>query len=154
MVTAPPAAAYAADQCAGCEQPLRVIRVDSTRTQKRTLYEVAPNAVVTLVEIDSAAAADAPATIQPQEAATSSPRLDSRRISATGAAAARASVATPSAPVPPTTQTAGFANVQQTIQWKDAATGRVLRLSGPFTAERLQEIRRRIELERAARKKR
>jgi hypothetical protein len=37
-----------------------------------------------------------------------------------------------------------------TITWKDSATGNILKLSGHMPVERLQEIRRRIERERAA----
>jgi hypothetical protein len=41
-------------------------------------------------------------------------------------------------------------NGVNTITWKDSATGNILKLSGHMPVERLQEIRRRIERERAA----
>ena len=146
--------AAAAEDCAGCEtQPLRVIRVDSTRSEKRTVYMVSPNEVVTLVEVDTTAAIPGltGVTATAMSAQGAAKTMDARRVAA---ASPRANVATPAAPPPPAAQVGAFAMQEQTIEWKDPATGRVLRLTGRLPAERLQEIRKRIEREREAKKRR
>ena len=134
-------------------QPLRVIRVDSTRSEKRTVYMVSPNEVVTLVEVDTTAAIPGltGVTATAMSAQGAAKTMDARRVAA---ASPRANVATPAAPPPPAAQVGAFAMQEQTIEWKDPATGRVLRLTGRLPAERLQEIRKRIEREREAKKRR
>ena len=141
----------AAQDYASTEQPLKVVRVDSTAVERRTVYEIAPNETVTLVEARAVNPTTALSSVVATGAATaaagaSAPAAsDSRRVLAPSAP--RANVA------PAPIQATGFASSEQTIEWKDAATGRVLRLTGRFPPERLQEIRRRIERQRAVEKK-
>jgi hypothetical protein len=140
-----------AAQDARAEPPLKIVRVDSTSVERRTVFEVAANETVTLVERVVGPAGElgkVPATGTTTGAAALSAPVtpDSRRVMS--APVARSTVAGA-----PSQVTTGFANAEQAIEWKDAATGTVLRLTGRFPPERLQEIRKRIERQRAAQKK-
>jgi hypothetical protein len=152
-VSAPSAALATTEgsEYATSEQPLKIVRVDSTSLERRTVFEVAPNETVTLVErVASSAGEVGRVTVTGAASAAAGASVpvsaDSRRVMSTPAARANITAA-------PSQATPGFANTEQTIEWKDPATGRVLRLTGRFPPERLQEIRKRIERQRAAQKK-
>ena len=133
------------------EQPLKIVRVDSTSAEKRTVYEIAPSETVTLVE---SRVAD---------------RTELGNVVVTGAATGAAGASVPSASdsrramspntvrsnaaAPHAQATAAFAAAERTIEWKDRSTGHVLRLTGRYPPERLEEIKKRIERQRAAQKK-
>jgi hypothetical protein len=126
-----------------------------------TLYEVAPGDTVTFtepvnVQLESVVAtglssAGARAT-QSRGKAVASPtkRADAAVVSAPDSqlAAVGALAGAPSAPVPATQ--VEFANGVTTLSWADAATGNMLKLSGRMPEARLQQIKIRIERERAA----
>ena len=146
--------------------PLKVVRIERSAGSRRTTYEIAPSTTVTLTETESpqlsgivATGAAAPATsgtqqrnaargartTQPMSEATAlpppppSPMMDSRsgadstRRAEIGAAAKMA-----------------FTAATNTINWTEPKTGKTLTLSGNVSVERLQEIRKRIEKERAS----
>ena len=143
--------------------PLKIVGTKRQIGARITLYEVAPNDTVTLTEFMSTqlsavvttgmptvrqegrAAAKSSAAGSPQraDAAVASPQ-DAQREAAGAAASARV----PSAPAPVT----GIetANGVTTITWTDSITGSVLKLSGRISAAQLQQIKIRIEQERAA----
>ena len=151
--------------------PLKIVGTKRQIGARITLYEVAPNDTVTLTEFMSTqlsavvttgmptvrqegrAAAKSSAAGSPQraDAAVASPQ-DAQRASPQDAqreaAGAAASARVPSAPAPVT----GIetANGVTTITWTDATTGGVLKLSGRIPAAQLQQIKIRIEQERAA----
>ena len=146
---------------------LASLKVVGTRRQigaKVTLYEVAPGDTVTLSELMSiqlesvvttgvataepttrrsvAKSAGAAPTSRADAAAVSAP--DSQHITKNPTApAVPPSVATPASQV-------GFVNEVTTINWTDAITGNVLTLSGRMPVAQLQQIRFRIQRERAA----
>jgi hypothetical protein len=128
------------------------------------LYEVAPGDTVTLREelnlrlesVTVTGAAAAPLGRQSVE--KSAPPAQAQRAADTpvvsagdsqrSIAAARLLARTPSVPAPVTR--VEFANGVTTIVWVDAASGNVMRLSGLIREARLQQIKARIERERAA----
>ncbi len=124
------------------EPPLKVVGPPRMPGAKVTFYEVAPGDTVTLTEASNAqlnaAVATGIPTVEPQ----------ARRATAKSAATATARVASPSPAVLP--PQAEVANGVTTISWADAATGRMLTLSGRMPVERLKEIKLRIDRERAA----
>ncbi|HEY0529260.1 MAG TPA: zf-HC2 domain-containing protein [Gemmatimonadaceae bacterium] len=133
------------------EELLKIVRVDSTSLERRTVFEVAPNETVTLVEravspVGEAGKVTVTGTTTAAAGLSAPVGGDSRRVMSTPAAKANIAAA-------PSQVTSGFVNTEQTIEWKDPTTGRVLRLTGRFPAERLQEIRKRIERQRAGQKK-
>jgi hypothetical protein len=117
------------------------------------LYEIAPGDTVVLAEelrlelqtVITAAAAAPPRAIAGAEKA--------RGLTKAGAVAdtsrTTAAQAPTSAPatLPSFTQTS---DGRSTLTWRDAATGNMMKLSGRHTRAELEEIRRRIEQERAA----
>jgi hypothetical protein len=128
-----------------------------------TLYEVAPGDTVTLTEPTqlslSAVVVTGMSTRAEQQGATeksaaakSRARTDAaNKVAADSQSAAPAMVA-PAAPSA-TRRTAAPVEVVDgvtTISWIDATTGNELKLSGRISAARLQQVRIRIELERAA----
>ena len=140
--------------CVDCARPLlRVVSVDSSGPERRTTYEVAPNQIVTLTENDAPvlrirgaeSAAGAAQIASKQPAAASSPSMDSRRA----APSRPLSVPTPSAPPPPP----AFADQINTVIWTDSTTHKLLKLSGRMPVAQLEQLQRRIQLEREARKK-
>jgi len=160
----PPAAASAAQTFAqtggaaamdASEQPqaLKVVGTPRTLGAKVTLYEVAPGDTVTLTEptplqLQSAVVtgvatgvAEQSPTRQAGKAAAAAPmrRADAAAVSAPPVASANAEASRVES-----------ANGVTTITWLDPGTGNMLRLSGRMPAARLQEIRLRIERERAA----
>ncbi|MDP9278081.1 MAG: zf-HC2 domain-containing protein [Gemmatimonadota bacterium] len=140
--------------------PLRIVGTRRQIGARITLYEVAPNDTVTLTELMSTQleavvsgmptvpqegrAAKSSAAAPPQRADAAVAMQDSQREA--GAAAAPPRVLLAPAPV------TGIetANGVTTITWTDATTGGVLKLSGRIPAAQLQQIKIRIEQERAA----
>lgn len=127
-------------------RPLKVVGTPRTIGAKVTLYEVAPGDTVTLTE---------PEAFRLQSVVTGVAG-QSRQAAGKAAAAApmrRADAAAVSAPVASAGAQASrveSANGVTTISWPDPVTGNMLRLSGRMPAARLQEIKLRIERERAA----
>ena len=129
-------------------RPLKVVGTPKTIGAKVTLYEVAPGDTVTLSES---------VALQLQSVVTGvAERSPTRQAAGKAAAAApmrRADAAAVSAPVASAgAQPSRVENADgvTTISWADPLTGSMLRLSGRMPAARLQEIRLRIERERAA----
>lgn len=149
--------------------PLKVLRVETAMGTRRTTYEVAPGQTVMLMEPElvqrsairlrgatagqrQAATGSGARAVQPMAAEAASappppaPMMDSRvaadstsgrnDMSSAAKASARASAA--------------FVARPSTISWIDPQTGKTLTLSGEVPVERLQEIKKRIEKERAA----
>jgi hypothetical protein len=130
---------------------------------KVTLYEVAPGDTVTLTEavpldlseIVVTGAATVPAARQAtgkSAAAPSKARSDQGVITTVADSQRPAGVPSPtpvvSAPAP--TPQLGMVNAPHTITWTDPATGHTLALTGRIPEARLQQIKIRIERERAA----
>jgi hypothetical protein len=159
---APPAAqtfaqttgAAAMDAASEQQPPLKVVGTPRTIGAKVTLYEVAPGDTVTLTEpvsfqLESVVATGVATGVAEQapsrQAAGKAPaaaqirRADAAAISAAPVASANAQASR-----------VENANGVTTISWPDPVTGKMLKLSGRMPAARLQEIRLRIERERAA----
>jgi Putative zinc-finger len=140
-------------------EPLKLIGTPRRIGAKVTLYEVAPGDTVTLTESMPLAlgqvvvtstssarqgtgkSAAAPSRARADAAAITS-AVDSQR-----AAGAPASAPAVAAPAPKSLL--AMANTLHTITWTDAATGNTLTLTGRMPEARLQEIKIRIERERA-----
>jgi hypothetical protein len=138
------AAAGAVAMDAATEQPraLKVVGTPRTIGAKVTLYEVAPGDTVTLTE---------PMPVQLLQSVVTGVAEQSKAAAA--APMRRADAAAVSAPEPSVGARASrveSANAVTTISWPDPVTGKMLKLSGRMPAARLQEIRIRIERERAA----
>jgi hypothetical protein len=141
------AAPAAASGAVGEIVPLKVVGTPKMIGAKVTLYEVAPGDTVTLTELN----------VQLDEVVTTGvPAVEqqARRLAAKAAApitraedAVTTSAVAQSATAPISQSTL---NGVTTITWTDRATGSVLKLSGRIPATELQQIRIRIELERAA----
>jgi hypothetical protein len=144
-------------------EPLKVVGTPRALGAKITLYEVAPGDTVTLTEPTSAAlsAVVSGVSVAPTRGAREkaiAPTSAARPDAATAAApdSQRSAVAHPlSAPVrqpsvPAPVRQIEVANGVTTISWADATTGNVLKLSGRMPEARLQQIKIRIERERAA----
>jgi hypothetical protein len=160
--TVPPSRVEAAAAMDAAAEPER-LKVVSTPRQigaKVTLYEVASGDTVTLTEstpvtlnaiVLRGATSMAPQAVGKTAAAAPKERADlttraapeSRRTGEAAAAAPTVAARAPAAQV-------GTAITLHTITWKDPATGSTLTLSGRMPEARLQEIRIRIERERAA----
>jgi hypothetical protein len=144
--------------------PLKVVGTPRQIGAKVTLYEVAPGDTVTLSELMSikleSVVTTGVGTAEPMErrsAAKSVGAAPTSRADAAGVSAPDSQHITknPAAPaVPQSVATSAsqveFANGVTTISWTDAATGNVLKLSGRMPAVQLQQIRFRIQRERAA----
>ena len=130
---------------------------------KVTLYEVAPGDTVTLTEAipldlsevivtGATTAAVATRATGKAAAAPSRTRVDAAVTTSTADAQRAAGVSSPapvaSAPAP--TSQMGMVNSLRTITWADPATGHTLALTGRMPEARLQQIKIRIERERAA----
>lgn len=150
--------------------PLKVLKVERTIGSRRTTYEIAPSQTVTLTE---------PEPVQRSEVGMTAGRAAAQRQATTGSGAravqpmAAEAASAPPPPTPmmesragadstsvrneassaakasPTSPSAAFVAVSNTISWRDPLTGKTLTLSGSLSVERLQEIRKRIERERA-----
>jgi anti-sigma factor RsiW len=125
-------------------RPLKVVGTPRTLGAKVTLYEVAPGDTVTLTEpmpfLQSSVVVTGVAVGKAAAAAAAAPM---RRADAAAASAPAASAGAQASRVE-------SANGVTTISWPDPVTGNMLTLSGRMPATRLQEIRLRIERERAA----
>ena len=148
--------------------PLKVVRIERSVGSRRTIYEIAPSATVTLTETESpqlsgivatgsAAAANSGAqqrnattgarTARPMSAEAAkappppppSPMMDSRSGADSTARAEVGAAAKMS-----------FTAATNVITWMEPKTGKTLTLSGNVSVERLHEIRKRIEKERAS----
>jgi hypothetical protein len=148
---------------AGEQFPLKVVGHPRKLGMMVTLYEVAPGDTVTFTE---------PVSLQLDAVVVTSvgiaePRARQSAGTASAAPAKRADAAAVSAPdsQSPTAVAGALAGARSdlvpatrvevvngvtTINWVDAATGNMLKLSGRMPEERLQRIKIRIEQERAA----
>jgi hypothetical protein len=143
---------------------LRVVGTPRTLGAKVTLYEVAPGDTVTLreesnlrlenvVTVTGAAAVPlARQSVEKSAPPAQAQRADTPVVSAADSQRSVGAVGllarAPSAPAPVTR--VEFANGVTTIVWVDAASGNVMKLSGLIREARLQQIKARIERERAA----
>ena len=143
------------------QQPLlKVVGTSRTTGATVTFYEVAPGDTVTLTELTSTYLKSVVTTAvgmssQPRQAAGKAPTVSGGRVdsvvaapSPQSAAAGVARSATPSAPTP--APSVAIANGVTTISWADTATGKVFKLSGRMSETRLQQIKIRIDREKAA----
>jgi hypothetical protein len=156
-VFAPPAVAGVVAMDAAEPEQLKVVGTPLRIGAKVTLYEVAPGDTVTLTEsvptlmgkVVTGAAAAAPQTAR--RMAAQAPARTDAAVSA-GEKQAAANVPSPAAAVsaPPPPAAFGAVSAVNVITWKDPATGAMLTLSGRMPAGRLQEVKIRIERERAA----
>jgi anti-sigma factor RsiW len=122
--------------------PLKVVGTPRVLGAKVTLYEVAPGDTVTFTEA---------LNIQLNAVVTtgmSSAQPQARRSVQKSAAPAPTQPPSQSGAAPPLQ--VEIANGVTSISWPDVATGNMLKLSGHMSVERLTEIKRRIERERAA----
>ena len=127
---------------------LRIVSTSRVLGGNRTVYEVAPTQTVTLLELDTTklseivvtGAATRRESVQQSTAKTARPAEKSVAQSAVSPPAA----AILAAPVSPSARLE-----ENTIRWKEVATGKELVLSGRFPIEELQRIRLRLERERA-----
>jgi hypothetical protein len=157
-------APFAADAMA--EAPLQLLREEKAIGGKRTLYTVAAGDTVWLFEsavtalqsvVTTGAATAAPsgrrtlsaptvgelsASAPTVMADTAAPMSKTRGAAAQSASAKSAALSAPAAPAQ--------AKPLNTISWMDATSGRVLTLSGRLPVGQLEDIKRRIERERAA----
>lgn len=132
---------------AGSEQPrLKVVGTPRMIGAKVTLYEVAPGDTVTFTEVSNLHLESVVTT------GISAAEPQARRSVQKSAATPRTQTASPAAVAPP--PEVEVANGMTSISWPDVATGNMLRLSGRMSVERLNEIKRRIQRERAAAAKR
>ena len=166
---APPApsrvATVAAMDAATEQKPLKAVGSPRQIGAKVTLYEVAPGDTVTLTESvpvslnaivlrGSTSAAPMGQARQKSAVAAAESRADAT-IAPASDSQARGVLATEPAPAPTTAlaKPSIGANTIHTITWTDPTTGNTLILSGRMPEARLQEIRVRIDRERAANKK-
>jgi hypothetical protein len=145
----------------GREVPsLKVVGTPRTLGAKVTLYEIAPGDTVTLTEsvpmsLESVVVTSIGTTrMQGQAAgrtaAAAAKRAEPRTTTAPDSQpTAVALSAAPSAQPAPNAQ-AGLSGTTNVISWVDPATGATLTLTGRISPARLQEIKTRIERERAA----
>lgn len=137
---------------------LKVVETPRRPGETVTVYEVPPGDTVTLTEL--IVARENPPAVVPlgrqsagQTAGMSTKaRADAAVASGSGYSGAVGSVTAPAPAVsaPASAPQAGFANPVRTIKWTDGTTGNTMMLSGRKSEAQLQEIRRRIEHERAA----
>lgn len=137
---------------------LKVVETPRRPGETVTVYEVAPGDTVTLTEL-LVSRENLPAAVplgrqsagQAARVSTKA-RADAAVASGSGYSGAIGSVAAPAPAVsaPASAPQAGFANPVRTIKWTDGTTGNTMMLSGRKSEAQLQEIRRRIERERAA----
>ena len=121
------------------QEPLKVVATPRRLGATVTVYEVAPGDTVTLME-------SVPMQLS-EVVVTGAGAQGSARAAEKASPSAPRTLATVQAPQAPA------ANGEHTITWIDSTTGRTLTLSGRMPEARLQEIRIRIERERAAAKK-
>ena len=146
--------AAAMDAASEQPRPLKVVGTPRTIGAKVTLYEVAPGDTVTLTEPVSLQLQSVVVTGVATGVAEQSPSRQPAGKAAAAAPMRRADAAAVSSPDSTSVRAQASrmegANGVTTISWRDPVTGNMLRLSGRMPAARLQEIRIRIERERAA----
>jgi plastocyanin len=157
------AAGVGARDLAAEPERLKVVGNPRQIGAKVTLYEVAPGDTVTFTEpmpvvlhsvVVTGAAAGA--RMAPQATAKSvAPPARARADAVTAAApesrrTGEVAAAAPAVSAPALAAQREMANTLHTIRWIDSATGNTLTLTGRIPEARLQEIRIRIERERAA----
>ena len=145
--------------------PLKVVRIERSAGLRRTIYEIAPSATVTLTEPESTP----PAAVVATGAAAAPTSGIQQRSAPRGARTVQPMTAEAATPPPPSAvmdsrsgadsvSPAGigaaakmtFTAATNTISWTEPKTGKTLTLSGNVSVERLQELRKRIENERAS----
>lgn len=150
------------------EAALKILKVERGVGLRRTVYEIAPSQTVTLTESEPVLTATtaasgvettrivlrgnnraAPARVQATPAAPPPPAMTDSRTATDSGLVSRESAVAKTAAERPVTGTS-FAVRANTISWTEARTGKTLTLSGNLPVERLQEIRQRIDRERAA----
>ncbi|MBC7790389.1 MAG: hypothetical protein H7Z74_10620 [Anaerolineae bacterium] len=129
----------AVDAVTGSE-PFKVVGTPQRIGAKVTLYEVAPGDTVTLTE-------SMPVSLNSIVLRGNIAPMARRATEKSAAAASKAGTDAAAAPAPPQQE---MANAVHTIIWTDTATGNTLSLTGRMPEARLQEIRIRIDRERAA----
>ena len=142
--------------------PLKVVGTPQRIGAKVTLYEIAPGDTVTLTEampialegvvVTSAAVTPRAAQAAGKSAASQSkPRSDAAaNTTVTDSQPAIRFRSSPAVPAPAPTSQEGRASTLRVVSWTDPATGNTLTLTGRMSEARLQEIKIRIERERAA----
>lgn len=144
------------------QMPLKVVGTPRMLGAKVTLYEVAPGDTVTFTEpmniqlnavvVTGVATAAPMARRSAGKSATTAQRNDAAASSAADSQSLAKEVGAPTVPqsaVTPPSQVE-VANGVTTISWLDPSTGNTLKLSGRMPKARLEEVRIRIERERAA----
>jgi Putative zinc-finger len=142
------------------QSPLKVIGAPKRLGAKVTLYEVTPGDTVTLTEllnVQLEGIVTGVSSAQPLmgRAARKSVAAPTQRADATVVTAPDSQIRTEAAGAVPPAAAASPLQVEvvngvTTISWPDLTTGNVLKLSGRMPVERLKEVKRRIERERAA----
>jgi hypothetical protein len=134
---------------------LKVVKVERTPGSRRTIYQLTPSEMVTLIEPEVDTTLAGRIVLRGSVGAVTSAQPERR---AAGAVTQRntESAKAPAPPPPPSPMMdskagAAFMAATNTITWIESRTGKTLTLSGNVSVERLQEIRKRIERERAAR---
>ena len=158
-IASPSVAASAAMDAAAEPEQLKVVGTPRRIGAKVTLYEVTPGDTVTLTEsvptLVQGVVTSAGVAMQPQTARKSVAQSRARTDMAVPAAAdsqpaasAPLSAGAVSAPAP--APAFGMVSALNTLTWKDPVTGATLTLTGRLSTARLQEIKIRIEREKAA----
>jgi len=143
---------------------LKVVGTPRRIGMKITLYEVTPGDTVTLTEPTmvtleavvttganvAAKAARTDRAMAPQSVARPEAAAAAAPDSQHGALRQSAPTSTPTPPPPAPVKQVVVANGVTTISWTDRITGNELKLSGRMSEARLQQIKIRIERERAA----
>ena len=160
---APSKVAAAAMDAVAEPQLLKVVGTPRRIGAKVTLYEVAPGDTVTLTEsvplqlqsVVVGGTAAAPMAQRATEKSAASQENARTRVTITGARDSQGAGALPPAPAVRSRPLSEeqMANAVHTIGWTDPVTGNPLSLSGRMAESRLQEIRIRIDRERAAAKR-
>ncbi len=155
--------------------PLKVIDVERRIGERRTIYEIALGDTVTLTETESVRLEEVVVAGAAAAAGRASRQPNASGARAVAPTARSAPAATPPPPPPvvdsaPRSDTASAARAMaksaisslgalspaaaqtNTIRWSDATTGKTLTLSGKLSIARLEEIKLRIEKERAGSK--
>jgi hypothetical protein len=156
------AGVVATDSASGRER-LRLVGTPRRIGARVSLYEVAPGDTVTLTEsvplamervvvTGTSSASIASQATGKSAAAPSRARVDAAAITSAvdSQRAAGAPQSAPAVSAPAAKSLRAIANTLHTITWTDSATGNTLTLSGRMSEARLQEIKIRIEREKAA----
>lgn len=121
--------------------PLKELSLKRALGTRTIVYQISPTDTVTLTETESL-------SIQGVVTTGAASALDRQQkgVQTRAVAPMRGESAPAAAPPPPVA-------AQNTISWVESATGKTLILSGKLPVEKLQEIRQRLEIERAAARK-